>query len=59
LIKLKTLYKHYKNQKDYETIDYCKMQVNGEWLEAVIYKSVDGDLYVRALADFEEKFTAL
>lgn len=57
MIKLKTLYKHYKNQKDYETIDFCKMQVNDVWLDAVIYRSIEGALYVRSLEDFEEKFS--
>ncbi len=57
LIELKTLYKHYKNGKDYETIDFCKMQTNNEWLEAVLYRGSDGNLYVRELKDFADKFT--
>lgn len=58
MIKLNEKYRHYKNNKEYLTVNFCKMQTHGEWSDAVIYKSTyDDGLYVRDLKDFAEKFT--
>ena len=58
MIELNTLYKHYKTGNDYLTLQFCKMQQNNQWLNAVIYKASydDGMVYVRELKDFEDKF---
>lgn len=51
------LYKHYKNQKLYEIVDHCMIQVNNEWVEAVIYKRHTYDMkFCRSLEEFENKF---
>ena len=53
-------YKHYKNGKKYTTINMCKIQENGEWIHAIIYREVGGeDLYVRSLSEFSEKFEGM
>lgn len=50
-------YKHYKNGKEYIVINYCKIQEEGEWVDAIIYSSVEGGLlFVRKEKEFEEKF---
>ena len=53
-----TIYKHYKNNHTYEVIDFCKIQENDIWVEAVLYKPTDcNELFVRALKEFQEKFS--
>ena len=53
----KTIYTDYKNNKDYYIVDYCSIQENDEWVTAILYKEVDGNiLFVRSEKEFEEKF---
>ena len=58
-------YIHYKNKKEYELVDTCKIQENGIWIIGVIYKQVgtngsDSDsgnmLFCRSMAEFNCKF---
>ena len=57
MIELNTTYTHYKNQEQYITKNFCKIQENDLWAEAVIYTPKDEDLlFVRSLKEFEEKF---
>lgn len=54
---LNTTYIHYKNNKSYITINFCKIQENDTWVEAIIYKPNDcEELFVRTCKEFEEKF---
>lgn len=52
------IFQHYKNGKKYLIENFCKIQENDVWVEAVIYHHIDNDefLYVRSLKEFEEKF---
>ena len=50
------IYKHYRNKKTYLVEDFCKIQVNGEWVDAVIYSDEADNKFVRSLSEFEEKF---
>ena len=52
---------HYKNKKVYTPIDLCKVQLDGEWIDAVIYiqNSNSGMKFVRTLIEFKEKFSPL
>lgn len=61
MIKLNQTYTHYKNQQQYLTINFCKIQENDIWVEAIIYKPLNHadkceDLFVRTIKEFEEKF---
>jgi len=52
-------YRHYKNNNYYIVVDFCKIQVNGEWKRAVLYKSENPyikDLFCREYNEFKEKF---
>ena len=56
-MKNKTIYTHYKNNKDYYIVDYCSIQENNVWVTGVLYRAVDGyTLFCRAEKEFEEKF---
>lgn len=51
------LYKHYKNGKLYEIVDYCLIQEDNKWAEAVIYRRHSFEpKFCRSLEEFEEKF---
>lgn len=51
------LYKHYKNNKLYEIIDFCKIQEEGNWVLAVIYKPYGEDRkFVRSVENFNKSF---
>ena len=57
MIKLNKTYIHYKNKKSYITLDFCKIQENDVWVQAIIYKPNDSnELFVRTKKEFEEKF---
>lgn len=56
MITLKEEYQHYKNGLTYTPIDFCKIQENDIWIEAVIYKTTSNELFVRSLKEFESKF---
>ena len=57
MIELNKTYIHYKNKNQYTPINFCKIQENNIWVEAVIYKPNDCDeLFVRTYKEFEEKF---
>lgn len=50
-------YLHYKNKKSYIPVDNCKIQENDLWIDAIIYKADDNNLYVRSKKEFIEKFS--
>lgn len=51
------LYKHYRNGKTYEIVDYCMIQENNEWVDAIIYKRHTYDKkFCRSEEEFREKF---
>lgn len=56
-IKLNQNYKHYKNLQTYTPIDFCKIQEDDIWIEAVIYKTTSNELFVRSKKEFIEKFS--
>ena len=50
-------YKHYKNNKQYYISNYCMIQENDVWVDAIIYREVGGNMsYVRSEKEWEEKF---
>lgn len=52
-----TFYKHYKNNNLYIIEDKCKIQENGVWVEAVIYREYGfKNRYVRSKVEFFKKF---
>lgn len=58
MLTLNSIYIHKKTGTEYELLHICKMQVDTVWCDAVIYKStIDGNLYVRKIDDFSDKFT--
>ena len=64
MLQLNKLYTHYKNQEKYLTINFCKIQENDSWVEAIIYKPYKHsdnceELFVRTVKEFEEKFKAI
>lgn len=60
MIFLNTTYIHYKNQEKYITLNFCKIQENDIWVEAVIYRPQNSqELFVRSYKEFEEKFTPI
>ncbi|WP_404318800.1 hypothetical protein [Malaciobacter canalis] len=40
----------------YIPINYCKIQKDDIWIDAVIYEADDKSLYVRSIQEFIEKF---
>jgi len=53
------IYIHYKNGKEYIVENFCKIQVDNIWIDAVIYKengSNNSNLYVRPTYEFLVKF---
>lgn len=60
MITLNTQYTHYKNKQTYITKDYCKIQENDTWIDAIIYLPKDENkLFVRSSKEFKEKFIKL
>lgn len=53
---LKHRYVHYTNGKEYTIKDTCKIQVDNEWVCAIIYEDEHGMRFVRSKAEFIEKF---
>ena len=57
--------KHNKTDNLYQLIDdECKAKINGEWIDAVIYKGKDKETgkikyFVREKSDFDSDFTAV
>ena len=50
-------YVHYANNEHYIIVDVARIQENDEWVNAVIYKSVNGsDKFVRTAEEFFKKF---
>ena len=41
--------------KDYESLGECKMKLDGDWVDGVVYIK-SNQLYVRLAKDFDEKF---
>ncbi|MDD3055798.1 MAG: hypothetical protein PHE16_07920 [Aliarcobacter sp.] len=57
MIELNKTYIHYKNNKSYIPINFCKVQENDIWIEAIIYKPNDcEELFIRTCKEFELKF---
>ena len=57
LLQINLTYTHYKNKQSYQIIDFCKIQENDIWIEAVIYKPIEcNELFVRSKKEFDEKF---
>lgn len=56
MITLHSLYNHYKNGKTYETVYFCKIQINDVWEEAILYKNDEGLYFARTIDDFTQKF---
>lgn len=55
-LKLK-LYRHYRNKNFYEIVDYCMIQENNQWVDAVIYRRHTYDKkFCRSEVEFFEKF---
>ncbi len=58
MIELNKTYIHYKNKKSYTPLNFCKVQENDIWIEAIIYKPNDcAELFIRTCKEFELKFT--
>jgi hypothetical protein len=55
-IQLHQEYIHYKNKLSYIPIEYCKIQENDVWVDAVIYKTQTQELFVRSVKEFKSKF---
>ena len=54
---IENIYKHYKNNKKYKVVNYCRIQENDIWVTGILYKQVDGNvLFVRSEEDFERSF---
>ena len=55
-----SIFYHYKNLNPYEYIGPCRIQENGKWVEAVIYKEyksrVDSGMFGRTKKARGEKF---
>ena len=48
---------HYKNGKTYTILEHCLLQLNNNWVDAIIYKTEGSDLtFVRDKVDFISKF---
>lgn len=56
-IELNKKYIHYKNGLTYIPINSCKIQENDIWVEAIIYKTLSQELFVRSKKEFDSKFT--
>lgn len=57
MLKINQTYKHYKNQESYIIKDFCKIQENDVWVNAIIYTPKNEDkLFVRSEKEFIEKF---
>jgi len=52
------LFKHYKNNKVYKVIDLCLIQIDNEWVDAVIYTAEESEepKFVRSTSEFLVKF---
>ncbi|PHR70529.1 MAG: DUF1653 domain-containing protein [Arcobacter sp.] len=58
MIQKNKIYTHYKNKEDYLVKDFCKIQDNDTWVQAVLYCPVNETLlFVRSLKEFQEKFS--
>ena len=50
-------YEHYRNKNLYVPIDFAEIQINNEWVDAVIYIAVGNNIkYVRSVDEFMLKF---
>ncbi len=45
------------NGDRYLITDYGKMKSGNGWVQCVIYKNTKGEMFVREIVDFNEKFT--
>ena len=53
----KEIYQHYKNKNFYVIEEECKIQENGVWVEAVLYREYGHTtIYCRNKKEFFEKF---
>lgn len=62
---MQKLYQHYKNKNYYKIIDWCKVQIEGEWVDAYVYIEntplfgAYKQKYVRPITEFHEKFVPI
>lgn len=57
LLQINLTYTHYKNKQSYTIINFCKIQENDIWVNAIIYRPDDcEELFVRSEKEFKEKF---
>ena len=62
LVKLERVYKHYKNNEFYITLEYCYSQdANGQWEQGVVYRRLNDNNYGamkfhRTCLEFSQKF---
>lgn len=51
------LYKHYKNGKRYLITGKCMIQIDDEWVDAILYRWEGGEkLFARSVEEFSIKF---
>lgn len=48
-------YRHIKSGTEYGCLGECKVKINGDWVNGVVYLK-HGNIFVRELAEFEQKF---
>ena len=53
----KNIYIHKKSGKTYTKIGLASEQIDGMWYKTkIVYKNSDGDLFIRDLVEWQEKF---
>lgn len=51
------IYRNLKNGYNYIVTELCKIKINDEWEEGVVYRRVgENQTYVRTIQNFNEKF---
>jgi len=56
-VEIGKIYKHYYKNNEYFVLDFCQIQINDEWKDAVIYQKINSDKkFVRELEEFRNKF---
>jgi len=59
---MQKVYQHYNNKKYYKIVDWCKIQEEGKWVDAYIYKENTPSFgeyrqkFVRTITEFHQKF---
>ena len=57
-INLSKIYTHYKNKKLYIPTQFCMIQEDGVWIDAISYRCMEdpSKVFVRSQKEFIEKF---